>query len=338
MRTKLVALLATTAVLSGCATLTGDTSPGVTGLGAGDVAARGGGATVTVQDLDAEVEVLVAAGTLESEQLTGSEVERRLQLQTVVLNNLFQIELVSAAAEDEFGVEVTDDEVDDLVAEAAEEAGGIEALEVQLASAGQSLDVFRRGQRITTLVSRITDALLAAEPLSDEEVREAYESRADSFEQASVSHILVPTEAEAEAALERIRGGEDFADVASEVSEDPGSAEAGGSLGLAPRGTYVPEFEAAIWDGPAEVGELVGPFETQFGWHVLRVDEYVVTPPEEALDEVRADLEQERSEGVFNAWFQQLLSTTDVAVAGRFGRWDPVALRIVRDDVPVGQQ
>lgn len=338
MRVKVAALLSAATVLSGCAALTGDTSTGLTGLATGDIAARGGGAVVTVDELEAEVESSVASGALEADQFTGSELERRVQLQTIVLNNLFQIELATVVAAEEFGIEVTEADVDELVDEAVEEAGGIEALEVQLQSAGQTLELFRRNQAVFSLREQITDALLEREPLTDEDVRAEYEARASEFEQVSASHILVPTEQEAQAAIERIEGGEDFADVAAELSQDPGSAEAGGSLGLAPRGSFVAPFEAAIWDGPAPVGELLGPVETQFGWHVIRVDEFVVTPEDEALQQVREDLESGRGADLFGFWFRQVRSDADVEVAGRFGRWDATSQSIVRDDVSAPQQ
>ena len=338
MRVKVAALLSAALLLSGCAALTGDASTGLSGLANGDVAARGGGATVTVAELEAEVDTSVEAGALDAQQFTGTELERRVQLQTLVLNNLFQIQLATAAAADQFGIEVTEADVDELVDAAIEEAGGIEALEVQLTSAGQTLELFRRNQEVVSLRQKIVDALLAEDPLTDEDVRAAYEARAGEFEQVRASHILVPTEAEAEAAIDRIEAGEDFADVAAELSQDPGSAQAGGSLGLAPRGSFVPAFEAAIWDGPAEPGELIGPVETQFGFHVIRVDEFVVTPEDEAVEQVRTELEQGRGDDLFGFWFRQVRSDADVEVAGRFGRWDATSQRIVRDDTPAPQQ
>ncbi len=337
MRVKVAALLTAATVLSGCAALTGDTSTGLTGLATGDIAARGGGATVTVDELEAEVEASVAAGALQADQFTGSELERRVQLQTLVLNNLFQIELARAVAAEEFGIEVTEDDVQALVDAAAEEAGGIEALEVQLQSAGQTLELFRRNQAVVSLRQQITEALLEQEPLTDEDVQAEYEARANEFEQVSASHILVPTEAEALAAIERIEAGEAFEDVAAELSQDPGSAQAGGSLGLAPRGTFVAPFEEAIWSGPAPVGELLGPVETQFGWHVIRVDEFVVTPQDEAREQVREELEAGRGDDLFGFWFRQVRSDADVEVAGRFGRWDVTSQSIVRDDAAAQQ-
>lgn len=89
-----------------------------------------------------------------------------------------------------------------------------------------------------------------------------------------VSHLLVETEPEAQAALARIESGETFAEVATEVSSDPGSAAQGGSLGCSDPSLFVPEFAAAIES--AELNTLVGPVETDFGFHVLIVTDYEV--------------------------------------------------------------
>lgn len=319
-------------VLQGCAALTGDASAGLSGLANGDVAARGGGAVVTLDELQDAVDDAVASGALQADQFTGSDLERRVQLQTAVLNNLFQIELAAAAAAEDFGIEVTDAEIDQLVAQAAEQAGGQEALEEQLTAQGQTLELFRQSQFVTALLDEVSAELLAEEPLTDEDVRAQYEQREDEFQQASVSHILVETRAQAQEVLDRLEAGEDFAALARELSQDPGSAEAGGSLGLAPRGSFVPPFEEAIWSGPAEVGEVLGPVETQFGFHVLRVDEYQITPEDEALEQIRQELEQGRGGDLFGFWFRQVLSDADPEVAGRLGRWDRTSQSIVRDD------
>ena len=84
------------------------------------------------------------------------------------------------------------------------------------------------------------------------------------------SHILVPTEDEAKKALARVKAGEDFAKVATEVSKDPGSK--GGDLGWFTKDRMVPEFAEAAFklDKP---GQLSEPVKSQFGWHVIRLEE-----------------------------------------------------------------
>ncbi|MBN1992528.1 MAG: peptidyl-prolyl cis-trans isomerase [Anaerolineae bacterium] len=88
-------------------------------------------------------------------------------------------------------------------------------------------------------------------------------------EQAHARHILVETEEEAQAVINRLQAGEDFADLAGELSQDPGSAMSGGDLGFVPRGRFVSPIDEAIFTLP--IGEISEPIETQFGWHVLEV-------------------------------------------------------------------
>jgi hypothetical protein len=98
--------------------------------------------------------------------------------------------------------------------------------------------------------------------------RKYYDTHKDEFTGGCLSHILVKTEDEAKAAVKRIEGGESFAKVAQELSQDPGSGANGGDLGCADLASYVPEFAAA-----AEVlkdGVLSPPVKTQFGFHILK--------------------------------------------------------------------
>ncbi|MFV0280433.1 MAG: peptidylprolyl isomerase [Rhodoblastus sp.] len=82
-------------------------------------------------------------------------------------------------------------------------------------------------------------------------------------------HILVPTEEEAKKALERVKGGEDFAKVAGEVSKDPGSK--GGDLGWFTKDRMVPEFADAAFK--LEKGQISQPVKTQFGWHIIKLED-----------------------------------------------------------------
>jgi peptidyl-prolyl cis-trans isomerase C len=92
-------------------------------------------------------------------------------------------------------------------------------------------------------------------------------------------HILVEREDEAQAALARVKKGEDFAKVAGELSKDPGSGKEGGDLGWFEKGRMVPEFaEAAFKLDKGQVSDIV---KTQFGFHVIKVeDKRDKKPPE----------------------------------------------------------
>lgn len=87
--------------------------------------------------------------------------------------------------------------------------------------------------------------------------------------QVRARHILVATEEEANAVLERLSGGEDFTSLAQELSTDTGSGQLGGDLGFFGRGRMVAPFEEAAFG--AEIGEVVGPIQSEFGYHIIEV-------------------------------------------------------------------
>ncbi|KAA1175640.1 molecular chaperone SurA [Marinobacter salinexigens] len=100
------------------------------------------------------------------------------------------------------------------------------------------------------------------------------------IQQHKVRHILIRpseavTEAQAEAKIRdiyrQLQNGADFAEVAREYSDDPVSGSDGGNLDWVSKGQMVPAFEQAMLD--ADIGELKGPFRSQFGWHILQVEE-----------------------------------------------------------------
>jgi len=85
----------------------------------------------------------------------------------------------------------------------------------------------------------------------------------------NVRHILVETEAEAEQVLTALEAGESFADLARAVSTDEGSGARGGELGWSAASNYVPPFRDAAIE--AEIGEIAGPVESEFGFHIIQV-------------------------------------------------------------------
>jgi peptidyl-prolyl cis-trans isomerase C len=113
---------------------------------------------------------------------------------------------------------------------------------------------------------------VAKEAATDAAIKATYDEAAKNQKPETeyhAHHILVPTEEEAKKALARLKSGEDFAKVAGEMSKDPGSK--GGDLGWFTKDRMVPEFgEAAAKLKP---GELSEPVKSQFGWHIIKLDE-----------------------------------------------------------------
>ncbi|MEE4188304.1 MAG: peptidylprolyl isomerase [Roseobacter sp.] len=128
-----------------------------------------------------------------------------------------------------------------------------------------------------------------ATAVSEEEVVATYDARFGSIdpqEEYNASHILVTTEEEALAVKETLDGGADFAATARTNSTGP-SGPNGGELGWFSSGMMVPSFEAATI--ALSVGEVSEPVETQFGWHVIRLND-TRSKPVPSLDEVRPQI------------------------------------------------
>ena len=125
------------------------------------------------------------------------------------------------------------------------------------------------------------DSFLPEEELSEEEVQELYENEVEAKQSSAErrgSHILIKTDTERtqEEALEeinqiveRLGNGEDFSELATELSEDAGSVANGGDLGFAQRSTYVQPFADKLWS--MEIDEVSEPVETMFGYHIIKL-------------------------------------------------------------------
>ena len=129
-----------------------------------------------------------------------------------------------------------------------------------------------------------------AGPVDEGAVKAAYDEQYASAEQGdeyNASHILVESQEEALAIKAELDDGADFAEMAREKSTGP-SGPGGGSLGWFGKGMMVPSFEAAVI--AMETGAVSDPVETQFGWHVIMLNETRKTAAP-ALDTVREELE-----------------------------------------------
>jgi peptidyl-prolyl cis-trans isomerase C len=114
--------------------------------------------------------------------------------------------------------------------------------------------------------------------LSEQEEHKVYDDavkQVKNEEEVHARHILVQTEEEAKAIIVQLKGGADFATLAKEKSKDPGAAD-GGDLGYFTREQMVPEFAEAAFR--LDKGQISDPVKTQFGWHVIKVEDKRIKP------------------------------------------------------------
>ena len=160
------------------------------------------------------------------------------------------------------------------------------------------------------LVNYAMEKALGRITVKDEEVKAYYDEHAAelmSGESVSASHILVADEETAKDLLAKIQAGEiTFEDAAKENSTCP-SGQNGGSLGEFGKGQMVPEFDEACFN--MAVGELRGPVQTQFGYHLIRLDgkkEASPTPFDAVKEELRSRLMAEKQEKTYKSKVNQL--------------------------------
>jgi parvulin-like peptidyl-prolyl isomerase len=300
--------------------------------GCGDSPTKAGAAAVVGDQRIStdELQAIVDRGLEDPEaaQQFGAD---RADYQRQVLNRMVRALLLEEAAEDN-DVEVTQGEVDAQLADFAEQAGGREELERQAAAGGIHATDLPRFAREVVLEIALGDALTEDVDLPRSELDAVYQQSLRDYDKARTRHILVDDEAQARDILGQVEADRDsFADLAAEFSKDTSNKDDGGELGLQGRGLFVAEFDDAVFN--ADEGDVLL-VQTQFGWHVVEVQERQTTTLAEATPELRRRaLVEERTERVGEA-LRETAERVGVEVNPRFGRWDVDALEVapVPDD------
>ncbi len=301
-----------------------------------DLAAKVGETEITVDQLDTRVaEIQAQLGEqvpTEEQDPEGFEIFRQQ-----VLDYLITVEVVNQKAA-EAGLEVSDEEVDTQVEQIKGMFGGDDAkFEEAIAEQNLTVEELRGNLREQELIKKMIDEATKDVEVSQEEIEASYEEKKESLqvgETRKTRHILFSpgslaeepgaevTEAEWQAALEeaqqvreQITGGADFSEMARQHSDDPGSKEEGGDLGNVQQGTMVPEFDETVFS--QEAGVISEPVKTQFGYHLIQVQEINPerTPSlEEVQEALKAELEDEAKRVAWEDWLKSTREELDVVV------------------------
>jgi parvulin-like peptidyl-prolyl isomerase len=216
-------------------------------------------------------------------------------------------------------VTIRDQDVQDAMSQLESGLGGAEGLQTQLDKAGVTRAQVENLAERLILVSAVQTAVVQ-DRLDDETLRQAYQDQLASFTTVEVAHILVANRADAERIAAEVTP-QTFAATAKKESIDPGSASNGGSLGPMSEADFRSQFDPTFVDAALALqpGEISGPVQTQFGWHII----YLKTKDVAPFDDVREQLRSSQGGSVFNDWFAEQLDATTVDVNPRFGRFDP---------------
>ena len=277
--------------------------------GSGAVAATVNGAEITVGDIEGLLHN--ETGTITNEQFAqflDAEIKRVVMID---------------GARDEYGIEVSDDDVQ-AEAQAIYEGQrtGEETMEEFVNARGVTEQALLNFAEQSILRDRLLDHLGAEVPdPSQEQIDQEMQTARLQLTTVCASHILLETEEAAQEVLDLLSGGADFAEVAMERSTGP-SGPNGGELGCVSPGEYVPEFRDATLVAP--VGEVYDTVvQSFFGFHVILVTDR--TEPSEAdlpsQEEVVDVMIRRAATALLDTWFFGLLQVADVSVDERYGTW-----------------
>lgn len=276
---------------------------GITGStpGSGTNVAKVNDTYISESDYQAKFETLrkMVYGSYPEDQLDSAVqggLSTRQQLGQQVRNDMVKTELLKQALE-ENNLEITDEAFNEEKAQFIESMGGEEGYQNQLQATGLTDEEMDSMIRDLLLETTLQDWYFEEHAKSQEEVQAYYDENKEALVTYDVSHILVETIEEAEEVMERIDSGDDFAELAREFSLDT-SAENGGNLGEVTMTTsFVPEFLEAM--SQLGEGEVSDPVQSQFGYHIIKVN---------SLNDDIDDLEEDIQANLLSQDFQNYLS------------------------------
>lgn len=210
-------------------------------------------------------------------------------------------------------VEITEEAIQEELTEMKNSYGGDEAFEEALVYYGFTEESVMNNIRLNLGIEALMEPYI---DITEDEVLQYFIANKEEFdttEQVNASHILVDTEEEAMDIKQQLDEGGDFAELAAEYSKDPSNAGQGGALGFFGRGQMVAPFEEAAFS--MEPGEISEPVQTDFGYHIIRIEEKTEGQEaklEDVSDEIREILKEEKMNSAYSVWYEDVQEKYEV--------------------------
>jgi peptidyl-prolyl cis-trans isomerase C len=291
------------------------------------------GVSIGRSDLDQQLEVL-RKSQQNAALFDPSNSDQLQEAERQIIATLIQQELISQEAAKR-KVAATDAQIDQRLAQYRSQFQDEAAFVNALRQTGYTLAYFKDQVRRQVEGEHVRTQVVGKPGATAAEIKRAY-GDGKAFEEIRIRHILYQvTSAEsaatakrkADAALAKLKAGADFATLAKQESEDPGSKAKGGDLGYVTRDSQLdPTFLQAAF--ALKEGQLSGVVQTQFGYHIIRVDDRRT----KTLAQVRAQLiqqiEQQKGQQLFLEFFRKVVGSATIVVNPRWGDFDPNTLQI----------
>lgn len=270
--------------------------------------ARVDNVTLTRQDLDQRVDRIIKA--FEKQPQAGATPPSRLDVEKEIVdgtNGFITQNLVLNLAKQK-GIAVSEQEVETLInqfrAQVTQSGGGSfdEVVQGALGLPSGDSSEFRTFASFFVARQKLAETLVTTDTVRGAIEQQVQQQAAQKVKEYHSAHILFQAASEADfpaalekanKALDRLKGGEDFAALAKELSDDPGSKENGGEYDWTRQGTFVPEYEQAVLE-QLKPGEYTSaPVKSQFGYHIIKLLEPTREVPALAPDQIQQTIDQQ---------------------------------------------
>ncbi len=287
------------------------------------------GSEIKKADLDQAFASVLASQGMPPDQASKIPDAQRMQFYRILLDDMIADKIIAKRSAE---MPVSDEAMAAELARIQKNFESEEEMKKQIEASGQNLDKLKENIRTQLRQREWLDAQVKGQDtVSDAEAEEFYQKNPDKFqrpEQVRASHILVTVEADAkpeaviekgkaaQAILDRVKKGEDFATLAGEVSEDPSAKQNKGDLDFFGRDQMVKEFsDSAFGMKKDEISKE--PVRSQFGYHIIKVTDRrdaETIPFEKAKPQVMAFLQRQKKQQAVQDFVKALRTKADVKV------------------------
>lgn len=293
------------------------------------------GEEIPAAEIDAELEEFRKSARFEqlSDQEDVDQIERQF-VQGILAGKVRRAVLEPIAEEE--GVSVpqadVDAEIELIKADFPDQTAFEEALKEQALTEEQ----LRQFIADRLLEDRVRAEVTADAGASQEDIVAYYDENIDDFRETCVQHILVDSDAEARVVANQLQNAprsevdDLFAKLARQRSTDGGSAPSAGNLGCVPPGQFVAEFEDAMTE--LEIGEISDPVQSEFGFHIIRVNERRTVPFSQVEDQIFERLSGTSQDEAWEEFIVDLYERAGVEINPRYGVIDPATGAILDPD------
>ncbi|MFD1738111.1 peptidylprolyl isomerase [Bacillus salitolerans] len=228
-------------------------------------------------------------------------------LDAIITDKVIQIEA------DKNDIEISVEEIENEMQTIISSYGGEDLFNEALKTSGVTIDDVKNDVEVYLKTEKMLAPRIS---ITDEDITTYFNENKDLFreeEQVKASHILVENESLANELREKIMAGEEFAEIAREYSTDSSNADQGGDLGYFAKGVMAPEFEEVAFS--LHVDELSQPVETEYGFHLIKVDDKLEAKEaslEEHKDDIKETLYNQKLSSEYSIWLEEIIGKYEI--------------------------